>query len=151
MTVVRGRLLDLSYEIAVPDGSLAEHLRNVYADSQDDEAEDVERFVLSSTEPDEFLVTRDGEKIASATTAGRALGTLHWHLNRRIVATSRQPVLIHAGTTEVAGRAVLVVGASGAGKTTATTSLAIAGFGYLTDDITAVQPDGRVTGAANPI
>lgn len=151
MTTVRGRLLDLSYELVVEDDPLAAHLREVYADSCDDVVETVERFGVARSGPDEFVITRDGEKIASAATAGRALGTMHWHLNRRIVVTSRQPVLIHAGTVELAGRAVLVVGASGAGKTTATASLAMAGLGYLTDDITAVQRDETVTGAAKPI
>ena len=152
VTLVRGRLLDLSYEIAVPDEALAAHLQHVYADSSDGAVEVAERFELSSAAPDQFVVTRDREKIATASTAGRGLGTLHWHLNRRIVAR-------HLGSRcsctpapwSLRGRAVLVVGASGAGKTTATTSLAMAGLGYVTDDITAVQPDGRVRGAAKPI
>lgn len=151
VTRARGRLLDLSYELVVADETLAAHLRDVYIDSCDDAVDAVERFELSSSGPDEFLIEREGERIASASTPARALGTLHWHLNRRIVATSRQPVLVHAGSVARAGRGVLVVGASGGGKTTATAALAVAGFSYLTDDITAVQPDGRVTGAAKPI
>jgi hypothetical protein len=151
VTSIRGRLLDLSYELAVEDELLAAHLLDVYIDSLDDAVEDVERFALSRSGAGGFTITRDGEKIASASTADRALGLLHWHLNRRTVATSRQAVLVHAGTVECAGRGVLAVGASGAGKTTATASLAMAGLGYLTDDITAVQPDGRVIGAAKPI
>jgi hypothetical protein len=151
LTLVRGRLLDLCYEIAVEDERLADHLREVYADSCDDGVEVAERFELGSVGPDEYVIRRGGEKIAMAATADRALGTLHWHLNRRIVATSRQPVLVHAGTVKFAGRAVLVVGASRAGKTTATASLAMAGFGYLTDDITAVRSDGTISGATKPI
>ncbi len=151
MTHIRGRLLDLAYEIVVEDDALAAHLREVYTDSYDDTVEATERFELSRRGPDEFVILRDGEQLASPTTGGRALGALHWHLNRRIVATSRQPVLVHAGTVEVDGHGVLIVGASGAGKTTASTALAMAGFGYLTDDITAVRADGEIVGAAKPV
>ena len=151
MTCVRGRLLDLCYGIAVADDSLGAHLREVYTDSQDEAVDIHERFELTSPGPDEFVITRDGERIASSSTADRALGKLHWHVNRRVVATSQRPVLVHAGALELAGRGVIVVGASGAGKSTATASLAIAGLGYLTDDITAVESDGRLAGAAKPI
>ena len=151
MTHIRGRLLDLAYEIVVADEALAAHLRKVYTDSHDDTVEATERFELTRRGQDEFVVLRGGDQLASPTTASRALGALHWHLNRRIVATSRQPVLVHAGTVEVDGHGVLIVGASGAGKTTASAALAMAGFGYLTDDITAVRADGVIVGAAKPV
>ena len=151
VTRVRGRLLDLSYEIAVSDAPLGAHLRAVYRDSCDEIADVDETFALTSSGPDEFVILRDGARIDSSPRARWALGSLHWHINRRIVATSQRSVLVHAGALELRGRAVLVVGASGAGKSTATASLVMAGLGYLTDDMTAVGPDGLLTGAAKPI
>ena len=101
--------------------------------------------------PTNSLLFRDGEQLAAPTTGSRALGALHWHLNRRIVATSQRPALVHAGAVEKEGHGVLIVGASGLGKTTASAALAMAGFGYLTDDITAVRTDGAIVGAQKPV
>lgn len=151
VTRFRGRLLDLRYEIVVSDPSLGAQLREVYRDSADDSIEPDEVFSLTQTGPEEFVVLRDGARVDGAPRAAWALGSLHWHINRRIVATSRRSVLVHAGALDLGGRAVLVVGASGTGKSTATASLAMAGLGYLTDDVSAISPDGLVAGAPKPL
>lgn len=46
----------------------------------------------------------------------------------------------HAGAVEADGRAVLLVGANGAGKSTAALAAAVTGFGYLGDDLCLVDP-----------
>jgi hypothetical protein len=148
---VRGRLLDLEYQIEVPDAALADYLRTVYRDSLDDDITDPEVFRVQPSPSGGFVVTVDGNEVDTPARAPWALSSLVWHLNRRVVACSRRPVLLHAGAAVFGGRAVLVVGKSGAGKTTTIAALVRSGGAYLTDDVVAVGADGTLTGAAKPI
>jgi hypothetical protein len=50
---------------------------------------------------------------------------------------------IHAGGLVIDGRAILLAGASGAGKTTLTLALLRAGFGFMGDDTLFLSPDER--------
>lgn len=56
------------------------------------------------------------------------------------------PVALHAACLIRHGGALLVAGSPGAGKSTMTVALMSAGFGYGGDDITLVDPSGRVQG-----
>ena len=57
-----------------------------------------------------------------------------------------QGVVLHAGAVARNGRAVLVAGASGAGKSSLICWLVEQGFDYLTDEIVLLQPaDGTIT------
>lgn len=59
-------------------------------------------------------------------------------------------VLLHAAGLESQGRAVALVGASGAGKSTAALALG-RGLGYLSDETVAVEPDGRISPYPKPV
>ncbi len=64
----------------------------------------------------------------------------------------RQTVLLHAGAVVHAGRAVLIGGGSGAGKTTTTVELVVGGLQFLTDEVVELDPaTGRVRGLARAI
>lgn len=54
--------------------------------------------------------------------------------------------LLHAALLDRTGRGLLISGAPGAGKTTLTLALAASGWGYGSDDIVRVDPDGGLTG-----
>lgn len=60
---------------------------------------------------------------------------LSWMLN------GRQMQMVHGAAVSLGGRAALIAGAGGAGKSTTALSCALAGFGYLGDDYCAVEPD----------
>lgn len=62
------------------------------------------------------------------------------HLNQLAVAHTAGRLLLHAGAVERAGRAVVIVGPSGRGKSTLTAALVLAGFAYLTDEVAAIDP-----------
>jgi len=57
-------------------------------------------------------------------------------------------LLLHAAMLERDGRALLLAGAPGAGKSTLSVALATSGFGYLSDDVVAVTPEGDFCGLA---
>ncbi|PZF81017.1 hypothetical protein [Jiangella anatolica] len=69
------------------------------------------------------------------------------------VAIERAPrLLLHTGAVARDGRAVLFPGESGTGKSTMVAACLRRGFGYLSDELVAVEPDtGHVTGWARPL
>lgn len=54
--------------------------------------------------------------------------------------------ILHASAVELAGKIIVLAGASGAGKTTLTASLIAAGANYFGDDLLALLPCGRKIG-----
>lgn len=52
----------------------------------------------------------------------------------------RGALMVHAGAVEVDGRALLLVGRGGSGKSTTALACAQAGFGFLGDDLCVVEP-----------
>ena len=52
-------------------------------------------------------------------------------------------LLLHAGAVERDGRVVALTGISGQGKTTLTAALVQAGYGYVTDELVAIDPVHR--------
>ncbi|MEO0494910.1 MAG: PqqD family peptide modification chaperone [Actinomycetota bacterium] len=65
-------------------------------------------------------------------------------INDLAVASVPHHAVFHAGAVARDGRAVVLPGASNRGKSTLTTALVTAGFGYLTDEAAAVDLHGRV-------
>jgi hypothetical protein len=64
---------------------------------------------------------------------------------------SPHALFVHAGAVAVDGRALLLPGASGAGKTTLVGALLRAGASYLSDDYAVIDPEGRVWSYAKPL
>jgi hypothetical protein len=71
-------------------------------------------------------------------TLSRTIATMFWVLNQEVVNASADHVLLHAGAVEHSGRAVLLPGVSGAGKTTLVAALLQRGLRYYTDEIAAL-------------
>ncbi|MCI4680815.1 hypothetical protein K9U39_12285 [Rhodoblastus acidophilus] len=64
----------------------------------------------------------------------------------RILAQMGQDIAFHAACLSQRGRALLISGEPGAGKTTLTLHLAAKGFGYGGDDVALISPAGYVRG-----
>ncbi|MEZ5830190.1 MAG: hypothetical protein R3D05_03345 [Dongiaceae bacterium] len=62
---------------------------------------------------------------------------LSWLLNQRGMQ------MVHAAAVSINGRAVLLAGAGGSGKSTTALACALAGMGYLGDDYCAIDPQRR--------
>lgn len=83
----------------------------------------------------------DGEPIVVEGDRAHALAMLLWHVNREVVARSGHLVLLHAaGATAREGDGIVMPAAMESGKSTLVAALVRAGFGYLSDEVVAVDP-----------
>lgn len=98
--------------------------------------------------PQQYRLSENGDELTRGP-ASHVLDYLLWHLNAQMVAHTSELLLLHAGAVVIpdAGTAVLVLGPSGAGKSTLVAGLVRAGFGYLSDEVGALEP---TTGLVRP-
>jgi hypothetical protein len=80
-----------------------------------------------------------------------ALRTLEAELRQAVAAGARRRVFVHAGVVAWQGRAILVPGRSGAGKTTLIAELVRAGATYYSDEFAVLDAAGRVHPFAKPL
>ena len=89
------------------------------------------------------------------TTPDRALALAHlvWRVSQHVITVASESfLLLHAAAVERRRNAVLLPAPSGSGKSTLAAGLVAAGFGYLTDDVCAIDLEtGRVRPYAKPI
>jgi hypothetical protein len=76
--------------------------------------------------------------------------TIKARLTEQIVAQSFPDIALHAASLLKGGKALLVSGCPGAGKTTLALHLIQKGFEYSGDDIVLIAPDGHVEGVPFP-
>ena len=95
-----------------------------------------------------FAISRDGTQIWSDWPDGYTLEDACTYLVGPVFAFAlrlRGATCLHASAIEVDGRAIALVGAPGAGKSTTAAAFAIAGFPVLSDDIVVLsESEGRL-------
>jgi hypothetical protein len=145
-----GRLLDYEFAVRIGDPSWVDPVARMLADSVS-EVVAPEEFVLDRTRGDDVVLRAPDEEDLRASGIGPMLPFLAWRLNQRVLDRPTASVLLHAGAVTCAdGRAVVISGPSHAGKSTTTLGLALRGFGYLSDDVVALDPGGRIRGSLKP-
>lgn len=94
----------------------------------------------------------DGHPPFKPLPANQAFALLEWGMNWCIAGHAQHYLMLHAAVLERHGRAVILPGDPGAGKSTLTAALALSGWRLLSDEITLVdREDGRITPLARPI
>lgn len=84
--------------------------------------------------------------------ANHAFASLEWGMNWCIAAYAHQYLTLHAAVLERNGRAVMLPGEPGAGKSTLTAALSLSGWRLLTDETALVDLDtGELWPMARPI
>lgn len=86
----------------------------------------------------------DGRLMARGLSHATALDVFESELQLSVARLARPQVFVHAGVVGVGGRAVLLPGRSGAGKTTLVRALVEAGATYYSDEYAVLDPAGRV-------
>jgi hypothetical protein len=86
----------------------------------------------------------DGTTVLLAAEPAEAVDWLLWHVNQQAALRSSRYLLLHAAAVELGGRALLVPGISGAGKSTTCAALVQAGAAYITDELTALVPQTSI-------
>lgn len=77
---------------------------------------------------------------------------LEWGMNWCIASHAHHYLMLHAGVLERHGRAVILPGDPGAGKSTLTAALALSGWCLLSDEITLIDRiDGGIVPLARPV
>jgi len=82
----------------------------------------------------------DDECLRGALDATDLVDYLLWHVNQMVASHSGDYLLLHAGAVELASRCVLLPAPPESGKSTLVAALVASGFGYLSDEIAAVDP-----------
>jgi HprK-related kinase A len=101
----------------------------------------------------QVLFKIDGESPFKPLARAQALALFEWGLNACISTRAHQYLIYHAAVIERGGRAAILPGTPGAGKSTLTAYLVHrAGWRLLSDELTLVSPvDARVAPLARPI
>ena len=82
----------------------------------------------------------DGTRLIRTEAASIAFRHLLFEANRQAIDGTPDLVLVHASAAVLDGRAIVMPGPMGAGKSTLVAALVRAGLGYLTDEIVALDP-----------
>lgn len=94
----------------------------------------------------------DGHAPFKPLPADHAFALFEWGLNWCVAGHAHHYLMLHAAVLERHGRAVVLPGDPGAGKSTLTAALMLSGWRLLSDEITLIdRADGQVVGLARPV
>ncbi len=152
MTEVHGRALEHRFVVRSDDRALSGFLREALVHLLVDDDEPPAQVLDLAWSPDgaQLVLHLDGH----ARPPGRPASVLAEAMSRINVGATRSvgrdPVL-HCGLVERDGRAVVLPGLPGAGKSSTVTALLLRGFGYGSDETGPVTPDGTIRPYPKPV
>ena len=146
------QLLDLAVDVHSDDPALLALVDTLYAPTRVDRPADHALFVgrIRVGADAGWFAAADGGVLVRTPAPGIAFRHLVYEANQMAIDATAAAVRLHAGAVAAAGRAVALVGPMGAGKSTLAAGLVVRGFEYLTDEVVAVDADGRVRPYAKP-
>lgn len=148
------RALRYAFEVRGVDAEVIAHVGHVLGDLAAGDGGGGPRSVydLRRGADGHWCLVAGGVPVTRTRSAGRAVSSLLWHVNRQAVARTDDRVLLHAAVVARDGTGVVLPAAMEAGKTTLTAALVRAGYGYLSDELAAIDPDtGLVEAYPKPL
>jgi len=134
------RLLGFDAVVRADDPVVTRALTELYGPlSCDEPAEHIITF--TRTRDDICELHLDGARILHTESPAVAFSHLIWELNRQTIEHTTGRTLVHASAAARGGQAVVLVGPMGSGKSTLVAALVQAGFGYVTDEVVAINPE----------
>jgi hypothetical protein len=108
-------------------------------------------FALAADGAGAYELTRDEERLAEGLPLDLAFEVLDRQLRTLVAFTAPHHVFVHAGAVAHRGAAIVMPGASLAGKTTLVAALVRAGAQYYSDEFAPLGDDGLVHPFAKPL
>jgi HprK-related kinase A len=100
----------------------------------------------------EATITNDGMPLFKRFRRSHGLAYWEWGLNRCVVLHCNHYLILHSAVVERDGKALVLVGEPGSGKSTLCAALAFSGWRLLSDELGMLSPsDGEFTSLARPI
>jgi HprK-related kinase A len=139
---------------------LAEDLRFLYDDFPIPPPEGIVDFRVGLARPSglrrwwrpQVRIQIDGASLFEPMPLALAYPTLEWSLNWAVAANAHHHLMIHAAVLERNGRALVMPGVPGAGKSTLCAALAHRGWRLLSDEFALLRPaDGQLVPWPRPI
>ncbi len=134
------RALSFRFALRCDDRTLGRYLDGVLAGLRDGHVtDDVGHWYTLGSAPGGIDVWRDDEPVAHGLAPSDVAAWVVWDVNRSAAEASGEHLLFHAAALEVDGAGLLLPGVSGSGKSTLAAALAWSGFGYLSDELVALD------------
>src|SRR5665213_1638243 len=129
--------LDLAVTLSIPDPALRARVAELYsgcrvAPGASRASADLELDLCRRG--DRYELRANEELCISSADRDDVLEWVVWKVNNAAVARERDQLVLHAAAAAKGGGAVLITGASGAGKSTIAAALSLKGFAYMGDD-----------------
>ena len=88
---------------------------------------------------DTWAFYRDGQLIKRTSEYWKLLRILEWQMDLFMTRVETKHLLLHSGSLAINGSGIILPGSSKAGKSSLTMALLIRGFGYFSDELTAIS------------
>ena len=135
------RLLSARVALELATTDLDERIHPVFAHLETDGSEPADRTIRITSQDGMFFVFVDGEPHMLCRASDELAPIIKGLVLQAGINSQEYFLSIHAGVVAHAGKAMLLPGAPGAGKTTTTAGLVHAGFRYLSDEVALLTRD----------
>jgi hypothetical protein len=151
MSALSFRALDVPIVVSADDPSLLVSVQVITGTYPRATSSDAEHAVHYHLDRASGQLQRDGVTIESGLRPTDLPLRFEWNLYQTIVERQLDSFVVHAAAVSNGRTALVLVGASGAGKTTMTAALLGRGCTYITDETSVIDKSFAVRGLARPL
>jgi hypothetical protein len=134
-------------EFASDDPAAARAVHSLYHAAPVSMAEPTLRFRITKNDDGTYLGHAPTRPAFGPATLAQTLSFVEWRATEDMIAPMGGVVFLHAAAVAIGGRLTLLVGDSGAGKSTVAAHLLVRGHRVLGDDLVRFAPDSRLFSA----